>query len=144
MAWAIYEDYPETGDEIHLVTLLPSRSHDVFLQCELLVESVQKQPEYVCLSLTWGTQHLDSEIYLARTRTPIPVTASCYRALRALRAAKVHVVFIDQLSIDQSNIQGDSDLSSKDHIVDLLGISYNPLSSVQANETQQIETRKSS
>lgn len=124
MAYAIYKELPLRGDEIRLLRFITNRFNNNRLRCELSVTSLSKAPEYVCLSYTWGSQDLDCPVLCSGTQAPVPVSPSCFAALKALRAATSQPIWVDQLSIDQTNT------NEKNEQVQLMGQIFKTAASV--------------
>ncbi|CAO2651232.1 Nn.00g095290.m01.CDS01 [Neocucurbitaria sp. VM-36] len=86
--------------DFRLVRVLPQRTSK--LKCEILHASLERPPEYVAISYTWG-DGVDMKGLILGGAT-ISVSASLHGALKAVRDKDHEVlVWIDGLSIDQQN-----------------------------------------
>jgi hypothetical protein len=93
--------YLPLGDmEFRLIRILPERMSK--LKCEIVHQSLKDPPDYVAISYAWG-DGVDTKPLVLQGAT-IPVAASLYDALKAIRQKKVEaLVWVDALCIDQQN-----------------------------------------
>lgn len=93
--------YSELKDrEFRLIHVLPGNTETI--ECNIIHESFDSNPEYTALSYAWGD--VDDRVDITVHGHRFSVTASLYAALRVLRNEyKAIVLWADALSIDQEN-----------------------------------------
>ncbi|KAJ4259754.1 hypothetical protein NW762_007685 [Fusarium torreyae] len=79
------------------------------LEGSLLVVDVEKAPAYQALSYTWADADDDAtlcrRIFIGQEKRALPITLSCYRALRHLRQQYDPVLlWVDSICINQSDL----------------------------------------
>ncbi|KAF4968359.1 hypothetical protein FSARC_4305 [Fusarium sarcochroum] len=102
--------YPQLIESSHirLLKLLPAH-YTMALEGSLLVVDVEKAPDYKALSYTWADANGDAtlcrRIFIGQEKRALPVTLSCYRALRHLRQQYEPVLlWVDSICINQSDL----------------------------------------
>jgi hypothetical protein len=95
-----YQYLPLGDMEFRLIRILPERMSK--LKCEIVHQSLEDPPDYVAISYAWG-DGVDTKPLVLQGAT-IPVSASLYDALKAIRQKKAEaLVWVDALCIDQLN-----------------------------------------
>jgi hypothetical protein len=95
-----YQYHPLRDMEFRLIRILPERMSK--LKCEIVHRSLEVPPDYVAISYAWG-DGVDTKPLVLQGAT-IPVAASLYDALKAIRQKKTEaLVWVDALCIDQLN-----------------------------------------
>ncbi|OQV02024.1 hypothetical protein CLAIMM_07281 [Cladophialophora immunda] len=116
-----YDALPK-GPCLRYVVLKPGASSDP-LACQLLTSDIHQIPEFEAVSYPWGSLDKVSTIQVQRGQSQhswaLGITANLDRVLRRLRhSGHERVIWVDQLSIDQSNND------EKSHQVRLMGQIY--------------------
>jgi hypothetical protein len=95
-----YQYLPLADMEFRLIRVLPERMSK--LKCEIVHRSLEDPPDYIAISYAWG-DGVDTKPLVLQGAT-IPVAASLYDALKAIRQKKTEaLVWVDALCIDQQN-----------------------------------------
>jgi hypothetical protein len=95
-----YQYLPLGDEEFRLLRILPERMSK--LKCEIEHRSLEEAPDYIAISYAWG-DGVDTKPLVLQGAT-IPVAASLYDALKAVRQKKAEtLVWVDALCIDQQN-----------------------------------------
>jgi hypothetical protein len=95
-----YQYLPLGDMEIRLIRILPERMSK--LKCEIVHRMLEDSPDYIAVSYAWG-DGVDTKPLVLQGAT-IPVAASLYDALKAIRQKKTEaLVWVDALCIDQQN-----------------------------------------
>jgi len=102
------------AEEIRLVVLLPAKSRTDPLYAHFAHESMYGNVSYQCLSYTWGTDELTSELIL--NGMIVPIRKNLEDALRGLRnQTSKTTIWVDAICIDQQNIKERSRQVSRMH-----------------------------
>ena len=104
MASYQYKRLPHDGSSIRLLRLLPSRSSESQVDCEIFHYDTKNadQTSYEALSYTWGD--IPQAVDIRVNGCVFAVTVNLEGALRALRNAdKPRLLWVDAICIDQSN-----------------------------------------
>jgi hypothetical protein len=95
-----YHYSPLEGVEFRLLKILPERMSK--LRCEIVHQSLEHPPDYIAISYAWG-DGLDTKSLMLHGK-PIPVAASLYDALKAVRQKRAEsLVWADALCINQQD-----------------------------------------
>ena len=103
----IYGPIPVGKEQTRLLRIKAEASPSDVLACDLEVSPINYDskggdPAYCAVSYTWGQEPFNRTIQV--NGQDLPCTSSCYDALAMLRTQGQHLVWIDQISIDQSNL----------------------------------------
>jgi hypothetical protein len=104
---AIPHEYVPLGlvaEEIRLVVLLPAKNRTDPLYAHFAHESIYGKAAYHCLSYTWGTGEVSSELTL--NGMTFPIRKNLEDALRGIRSEiSKTTIWIDAICIDQQNVR---------------------------------------
>ncbi|KAF2140908.1 uncharacterized protein K452DRAFT_319202 [Aplosporella prunicola CBS 121167] len=99
---------PLRNRHIRLVCIEPADQSLSELRCRLVhmpLEGVGAA-DYMALSYTWGGYETEAHVFLTDSCKSLAITTNCAQAIRWLRLkAEIRLVWIDAISIDQSNVQ---------------------------------------
>ena len=91
--------------DIRLIRLYPGEDHEQIC-CDIEHVCLDYLPLYEALSYTWGNPTKQSIILCKANSATLAITSNCESALKRLRQHdKAQILWIDAISIDQSNIQ---------------------------------------
>jgi hypothetical protein len=99
-----YEPLDNSNFSIRLISLAPAADFSSDIHCNIYQVSLDSNPEYEAVSYAWGNPNICEAIFL--DGFPFSVTVNLVSALRHLRLKdEARVLWVDALSIDQSNLQ---------------------------------------
>jgi hypothetical protein len=99
-----YEPLDNSNFSIRLISLAPTANFSSDIHCSIYQVSLDNNPEYEAVSYAWGDPNIFETIFLGGF--PFSVTVNLVSALRHLRLKdEARVLWVDALSIDQSNLQ---------------------------------------
>lgn len=96
---AYYASLALQEGQTRLVTVHPAESWSEPVACHIVVVNLSQKPAFQAISYTWGGQAAEHPVLCDDAR--LLVTQSCVDALKGIRRQALHVLWIDQLSINQ-------------------------------------------
>lgn len=104
LSQTVYEGLDQGSQDIRLVKLLPSRSHEDPLICFLETVSLNSRPLFESLSYAWGQAIAECPLTVGDGQ--LLITANLESALRAIRGTEEPVViWVDAICINQQNLK---------------------------------------
>ena len=100
-ASTVYQPLDDTRIQTRLVRLEYTSQRDDNIVCSLVPVEVGKSEPYIALSYEWGPISNPKIVFL--NGVPVGVTQNLFKALQELRSRKMLLIWVDALSIDQSD-----------------------------------------
>lgn len=98
-----HEPFDDPGTEVRLLRLCPNSGGDN-LHLQLTHHTLAELPQFVAISYTWGDVLEERVVYL--DNHPMRVRRNCHSTLRrVMQKYPQHLLWIDSICIDQSDIQ---------------------------------------